>query len=918
MGFLGLAMRASFVGHGAVSVSDEDMLVGVMDLEVVQTSSGTMLFTATRGDGWLSAFDLGNSGGDTRQAGAWSIAPGFLQLESTDIEIREIGSGNYQLYLAGLASGGLRGVTVRPDQGGDPFGAGLFRSASGLDARQISEMALWDDDLGGMVALRSGGLAQVSFGAGSQMQSQSIAQGGPMSGAVASGVITATTSGGQTVALVSYGSADTISLFRMAGNGTAQHRADISGGDGLWVDRPGAMTATVGADGGLYIVVASSGSGSLSVLSIDADGHGMQVVDHVIDTLDTRFDDASHVTTLTVAGQDFVFAAGSDSGLSLFVMLPGGRLQHVETVAGSVETPLHGITGIEAVMTPGGARVFVTTQSAPYLAEFSLSFDNLGVTRQADARGGTVNGSTGDDILIGGQGDDLLQGGAGDDIIMDGAGADSLRGGGGADLFILTADTATDVILDFQPQLDQIDISALGLVGGLGNLLVLSRSWGAELRFGTSVIEVRSANGSALSASDFGAHTIIASGRPPTDPQVYLETDPIREPVSPYDLPPTRTAGPLPDAPVWTAEQAYYLPSLTENLQGGAANDFLRGSAAEELILGNAGNDTIIAGSGRDSISGDGGADWIDAGASNDLAFGGTGFDTIHGGNGNDTLVGGLQADSLFGGGGRDILIGGDGFDRLYGGGGNDTMWSGSSADRLYGGDGNDWMSAGINFGLTVDGLWGEDGNDTLFGDAGFDLLDGGNGDDVLDGGAQADNLFGRDGDDTLFGGQGLDRLFGGEGNDQLVGGTGNDGHFGEIGNDTAWGGSGNDRFFGGIGNDILMGQEDRDTLYGGAGFDTLVGGQGDDLLFGNFNADRFVFVSGHGNDTIADFNATNILEVMDFTGFAGFSGFDSTDSILGAARQVGQDVLITTGANSSIRLVRVDLDDLGADDFLF
>lgn len=912
-------MRATFLEHGAVSVFDEAMLVGVMDMDMVQTSSGTMLFAATRGDGWLTAFDLGDAGGDTRHTGSWSIARQFLQLESTDIEIRETGGDNFQLYLAGLAGSNLQGVTVTPGQVGDPFDQRLIWSASGLDANEIREMALWDDGLGGLVALRSGGLAQISFGNGSQMLSQSIAQGGPMRGAVASDVITASTGGGLTVALVTYGGEDVISLFRTSGNGVAQHSVDISGGDGLWVDRPGAMTAVIGADGGLYVVVASSGSGSLSVLAVDADGRGMQVVDHIIDSLDTRFDDASHVTSLTVGAQDYVLAAGSDSGLSLFVMLPGGRLQHVETIEGSVGTPLHGITGIEMVETSDGIRIFVTTQSAPFLAEYSLTFDNLGVNRQADARGGTLNGTTGDDILSGGPGNDLLQGGNGDDIIIDGAGADSMLGGTGADLFILTSDNATDIIMDFQPGQDQIDISALGLVGGLSDLLVLTRSWGAELRFGTNVIEVRSANETSLSAQDFDTDTVIVDGRPPTDPDVYVNLgttpDPEPDPGTPSGLLPTQEAEDQPTAPVWIAPSDFFLPSLAMDLRGSVGNDLIEGTGAEELIFGDWGDDTIRSGGGRDSISGGGGADWVDGGASNDLVFGGSGFDTLHGGNGNDTLVGDAHADSLFGGGGRDILIGGDGFDNLLGGGGNDTLWAGSSADRLYGGDGNDWMSAGSNFSITVDGLWGEAGNDTLFGNAGYDMLDGGDGADVLDGGHQADNLFGRNGNDTLFGDQGLDRLFGGAGDDRLLGGTGNDGHFGDSGNDTAWGGSGNDRFFGGAGNDILMGEEDRDTLYGGAGFDTLDGGYGNDVLFGNFNADRFVFLPQHGHDIIADFDALNPYELMDF---AGFSGLNSVADVLAVSQQSGADVVIATGTSSSIRLVRVDLDDLGADDFIF
>ncbi|GGX70322.1 hypothetical protein GCM10007385_44160 [Tateyamaria omphalii] len=910
-------MSVTFTTYGAVTVSNGEALVGVMDLELVETAQGAFLFTATRGDGWLTAFDLGTNAGDTRETGSWSIPAQYLQLESTDIEVRATGGNGYDLFLAGLDSTALRGVDVTVGQGNTQLRGGFDSSSSGFDAGNIAEMALLGGGGSAFAALRSGGLAQITFTPDGDMQTRSIAQGGPMSRETATDIVT-TTHNGQTFAVVSYGSEDTLSLFRTSGTGTMQHVVDIDASDGFWGDRPGEMVVVQGTDGGLYIVVTSSGSSTLTVLAIDPDGGGMEVVDHIIDSQNTRFDDASYITSVMVNGQTFVLAAGTDSGLSLFALMAGGRLQHVETVAGTVDAPLRGISGLTATATDTGARIFVTTQAAPYLVEFSFHLDNPGLTRHVADTGGGVAGGHGDDYLNGGTGDDVLTGNAGDDVLFDGAGADTLSGGAGADLFILADDADTDVILDFQRGVDRIDISAIGLVGGIDNLLVLSRSWGAELRYGTAVIEVRSADGSSLTAGDFGAGTIIADGRPSVDPDDYTGEGPAPPDPDPDPnpgLPVTRRAGPQPDAPDVLQQPEFDMPSNPQANRGSAANDMLEFGTGNDIVFGNSGNDTIMAGDGRDSVSGDGGQDWIDGGTSNDLIFGGAGFDTLFGDTGNDTLVGGAHADSLFGGRGRDILIGGDGYDQLFGGSGNDRMWSGATADRLYGGDGDDWMSAGINFGLTTDGLWGEAGNDTMFGDAGFDFLDGGDGMDLMDGGAQADNLYGGADNDTLFGGQGLDRLFGGTGDDQLLGGTENDGHFGEAGNDTAWGGSGNDRFFGGTGDDILMGEGDQDTLYGGAGFDTIVGGAGNDLLFGNFNADRFVFEAGHGHDTIGDFNAANSLELMDFSDF---DGLNSVSDVLSNAVQVGRDIVLTTSATSSIRLINVSLSDLGADDFIF
>jgi Ca2+-binding RTX toxin-like protein len=86
-------------------------------------------------------------------------------------------------------------------------------------------------------------------------------------------------------------------------------------------------------------------------------------------------------------------------------------------------------------------------------------------------------GGSGQDLLIGGRGRDTLEGEAGDDRLFGeggqdwltgGLGQDSLNGGADADRFILTAPAESrrgsgerDVIRDFQPSLDRIDLQAI-------------------------------------------------------------------------------------------------------------------------------------------------------------------------------------------------------------------------------------------------------------------------------------------------------------------------------------------------------------------------------------------------------------------------------------------------------------------------
>ncbi len=80
----------------------------------------------------------------------------------------------------------------------------------------------------------------------------------------------------------------------------------------------------------------------------------------------------------------------------------------------------------------------------------------------------SLHGRDGDDTLDGGSGDDRLSGGPGDDRLTGGAGRDVLTGGAGADVFVFAAaDRGTgkpDLIRDFEPGLDRLDLSVPGLV----------------------------------------------------------------------------------------------------------------------------------------------------------------------------------------------------------------------------------------------------------------------------------------------------------------------------------------------------------------------------------------------------------------------------------------------------------------------
>lgn len=114
------------------------------------------------------------------------------------------------------------------------------------------------------------------------------------------------------------------------------------------------------------------------------------------------------------------------------------------------------------------------------LHQGNIIFQPPPATIVGDEQGNLLTGSDYGEQLFGLGGDDMLDGAGGGDRLDGGAGIDQLRGGEGVDTFVFSEPqdsyrnydagglTATDVILDFTPGVDKIDVSALGIFG-LGN-----------------------------------------------------------------------------------------------------------------------------------------------------------------------------------------------------------------------------------------------------------------------------------------------------------------------------------------------------------------------------------------------------------------------------------------------------------------
>jgi len=343
---------------------------------------------------------------------------------------------------------------------------------------------------------------------------------------------------------------------------------------------------------------------------------------------------------------------------------------------------------------------------------------------------------------------------------------------------------------------------------------------------------------------------------------------------------------------------------MANRITGNAANNLLDGggSTTGDTLAGGAGNDTYIvtnvgdrvieaAGQGTDHIRTSlTSFDLARAAHVENLTYtGAAGFrgygnelaNIITGGSGNDTLYSVHAGDSLQGGGGNDVLFSvAGGADTLAGGLGDDMYVVRGAEDKVveYWGAGFDTIRtelASFTLPANVESLiYTGKGDFAGTGSAGNDVIQGGAGNDTIIGGLGADTMKGFGGDDTFYVDNtkdviaewqngGHDRVFSTASftlndnvEDLFLLGTGN---LAGTGNKLANVLSGN------VGNNRLDGAAGRDTLDGGAGADTLTGG---------LDADTFVFVKGEaGGDVIADFNRAQ-KDVIEFQGYAAGSTF--------------------------------------------
>lgn len=848
-------------------------LFNVTDLEIAQIGGQWLLFAVSGFGGGVSSYRIPDPDQPIIRVHGKAFPPDMIYQGEPDLTVLTTSNGAY-LHLGELGRAEALGMAASP--------SGILQNLSrlfsdGAAGTKISAMGQIGSDLIysahkailqlDVQQLRADGslspnISSVKLNASDAMEGASLDQ------------IIDVTVDGQRILVAISGLGNFVSTHLLSATGQLSGGAMHVAGQGTGYYVPSQVEA-VQFGGQTFPVVAGATSSSISVFRLDKSG-ALTTTDHIVDELTTRFHSVSAIATAVVDDRAFVFVGGVDDGISVFTLLPDGRLVFVHTIADTNNLTLANVGEMKANVIEGRIALYITSKTEVGITQ--ISFDPGDIRATGIARSGTATGTAGSDVLIAGARTTAINGGAGDDMLVTADASISLTGGTGADIFVLTRFSGRIRITDYQLSVDQLDLSMLGMIRSTWQMTFLPRADGIRIIYGDSILEIRSHNRKPLKPADFSNEMF------PIAHYWLPELDPIRN--RPTDQPSTMGK--------WI-----FGIDAADTLIGGSGPDIIYGRAGNDIISGGGGHDTIMGEDGNDDLRGQYGDDSLRGYDGNDRLFGGTGHDilkgdgghdliygshgrdTIWGGEGNDRLYGDVHADRIYGEAGRDTLSGGHGDDllvdtlgnnHLLGGDGRDTLIAGGGADSLRGGGGNDLLRA-------------EGGNDTLLGDAGNDTLSGGRGND---------SLLDKEGDNLLDGGHGHDTLIAGAGSDSLNGDIGNDQLRGGAGNDRLSGGPGRDRLYGDDGNDLLLGGDDGSALYGGNHNDTLIGGARADNLRGGAGHDHLRGAGGNdrlngdtGNDTLLGEAGNDLLQ--DTSGNNDLDGGDGRDTLTAGA---GRDTL--------------------------
>lgn len=570
---------------------------GLSDLLVVDVGGRRVLYALSRTDGQL--VEIGFSGlGSLSVVTSLATTGTFAAGSTPGLALVENVAGSASLAIAGLPETDGQVVTLGATGalGSQSMlaGASVLVSPAGVDLGTAKAVISGRLNSGGLDLLTNSGSGYTFTAALEDAPDRYL-------GDVA-GTVTFAMSESTFLASVS-ATENGLNLVQITPNGLQQLDA-FGAAEGVPINAPSEI-GVIQRLGETLLVTGSFGNSSLSVVTVGPSGQ-LQLSDHVLDSSATRFQGVSALDTLVFGDFAFMAAGGADGGVSLFTVLPGGRLVHLDSLADNVSTSLYRVSAIELTTTGARLNAVVSSSWETEITRLGYDLSGLGSVLFAPMTGGLVTGTALDDQILGSDMADTLTGGSGRDIISDGAGQDLLTGGAGADVFIMHPDGQADEITDYERAADRLDLSAFDFLYDVSQLSVTPTLDGALITYGPETLIIRSADALPLTPSDFSNDSILNLDRPPLVP-------------------------------------------ISQALVGDAGNDVLNGAAGPDTLRGAGGDDTLAGYGGDDDIAGGIGADQLDGGSGDDTVAGEAGGDTIAGGLGNDVLTGGSGDDVIYG-----------------------------------------------------------------------------------------------------------------------------------------------------------------------------------------------------------------------------------------------------------------------------
>ena len=494
----GLSYVSTLIG------GDMTHVYGVYDLEILWIGGTPYLYSGAFSDGGLHAFRLAEAKAAVL-TGSANYSGGSGSLGLTDLEpVRMAGvdyllvSGRYDNkpgFRAMDAAGQLTTLRTPATSTGDleAMSQTLVIEQNGV---QYIVAAKWD----------APGLQVFVLGDGFTFTQVATVADDAKSTLGFVSALEAVTIGGNTYVLAASGTENGVTSYAFTAGQMAL--VDLCGMyDGLGIAGTSTLRPVM-VDGVQYVVAGGADNGSLSVIEVAANGI-LTCRDQMYDTLATRFAGVTALAGFDYGGRHFILAGGSDDGISLFELAPGGRLFHSQSLAQQTGWTLDGIAAIAATVIGTQAQIFVTSEGHGGISQFSLALSGLGSVFLGGAAGDLLTGTARADHIDGRGGNDTLSGGGGDDRLLDGAGSDRLTGGAGADVFVFDRDGATDQIMDFQKGLDRIDLSGLGMIYDHHDLTIVATGDGASISFEGEVLLVHSYDLSPMTAANFSASDFI-------------------------------------------------------------------------------------------------------------------------------------------------------------------------------------------------------------------------------------------------------------------------------------------------------------------------------------------------------------------------------------------------------------------------